>query len=194
MRYALAAAMAAALLSPTAMAQTVSGVAHTNAAGETTTVFSIEPRTQVSAIDYVKMSADALNYRIAASELALRKAERSDVKAYAKANLAIAKRDRDALYAALSNKDRKIARPSTTMMSSQNAASLDLLKKSDASFDNLFLTQMAEAAPSMWALQKGYATNGTDTALKQVAMTSVPTIESGYTTVKGLTPAAVAAN
>lgn len=193
MRYALAAAMAAALLSPAAMAQTVSGVAHTNAAGETTTVFSVQPRTQVSATDYVKMSADALNYRIAASTLAMRKAERADVKAYAKADLMSAKKERDALYAALSNKDRKITRPSLTL-SSQNAASLELLKKSSSSFDNLYLTQMADAAPSMWALQKGYAMTGSDPALKQVATLSVPSVETGYTTARGLTPAAVAAN
>lgn len=193
MRYALAAAMAASLLSPAAMAQTVSGVAHTNAAGETTTVFSVQPRTQVSATDYVKMSADALNYRIAASTLAMRKAERADVKAYAKADPMSAKKERDALYAALSNKDRKITRPSLTL-SSQNAASLELLKKSSSSFDNLYLTQMADAAPSMWALQKGYAMTGSDPALKQVATLSVPSVETGYTTARGLTPAAVAAN
>jgi putative membrane protein len=193
MRYALITDIAATLISPAAMAQTISGVAHTNAAGETTTVFSVQPRTQVSASDYVKMSADALNYRIAAATLAARKAERADVKAYAKADMAAAKRDRDALYAALSNKDRKITRPSLTL-SSQSAASLELLKKSSSSFDNLYLTQMAEAAPTMWALQKGYATTGSDPALKQVASLAVPTIESGYTTAKGLTPAAVAAN
>lgn len=193
MRYALITALAATLVSPAAMAQTVSGVAHTNAAGETTTLFSVQPRTQVSASDYVKMTADALNYRIAAATLAARKAERADVKAYAKADMVAAKRDRDALYAALSNKDRKITRPSLAL-SSQNAASLELLKKSSSSFDNLYLTQMAEAAPTMWALQKGYATTGSDPALKQVASLAVPTIESGYTTAKGLTPAAVAAN
>lgn len=193
MRYALITALAATLVSPEAMAQTVSGVAHTNAAGETTTVFSVQPRTQVSASDYVKMTADALNYRIAAATLAARKAERADVKAYAKADMVAAKRDRDALFAALSNKDRKITRPPLAL-SSQNAASLELLKKSSSSFDNLYLTQMAEAAPTMWALQKGYATTGSDPALKQVASLAVPTIESGYTTAKGLTPAAVAAN
>jgi putative membrane protein len=194
MRYMIsAAAVAAALLSPLAMAQTVSGIAHTNAAGETTTVFSVQPRTQVSATDYVKMTADALNYRMAASALAARKAERGDVKAYAKADMASGKKERDALYAAPSNKDRKIARP-TTAVSSQYASSLELLKKSGSSFDNLYLTQMAEAAPAMWALQKGYATTGSDPALKQVAMLAVPSLETGYTAARGLTPTAVAAN
>jgi hypothetical protein len=76
MRYLIGTALAAALLSPVAYAQTMSGVAQTNVAGETTTVFSIQPQRQVSASDYVKLSADALNYRIAASQLALRKATR----------------------------------------------------------------------------------------------------------------------
>ena len=191
MRYLIGTALAAALLSPVAHAQTVSGVAQTNAAGETTTVFSIQPQRQVSASDYVKLSADALNYRIAASQLALRKAERADVKAYAKADYATARKQLDSLFAALSNKDRKIAKPALAL-SSQRAASIDLLKKSKGDFDNLYLTQMAEEAPSMWALQKGYALEGSDPALKQVATLSVPTIESSYTVVKGLTPAAVA--
>lgn len=95
MRYLIGTALAAALLSPVAYAQTMSGVAQTNVAGETTTVFSIQPQRQVSASDYVKLSADALNYRIAASQLALRKAERADVKAYAKADYDQAKKQRE---------------------------------------------------------------------------------------------------
>ena len=162
--------------------------------GESTTVFTIQPQGQVSASDYVKMSADALNYRIAASTLALTKAERKDVKGFAKADLDAAKRDRSALMAALTNKDRRIARPSMTL-SSERAASIELLRKSNrGSFDNLYLTQMTDAAPTMWALQKGYAMNGTDPALKQVATIVAPTIETGYTVVKGLTPAALATN
>ena len=192
MRHVIGAALAAVLFSSAAMAQSVSGVAQTNAAGETTTIFTIEPQRQVSAADYVKMSADAINYRIAAAQIALRKAERDDVKAFAKADLASAKRSQDALMAALANKDRRIARPSTKL-SSQRAASIELLNKAKDSFDNLYLTQMAQEAPTMWALQKGYALEGSDPALKQVATLFVPTIENSYTVVKGLTPAGLAA-
>lgn len=194
MRILFSAALAAALLGSSAYAQNVPGVTRTNAMGESTTVFTIQPQGQVSASDYVKMSADALNYRIAASTLALTKAERKDVKGFAKADLDAAKRDRSALMAALTNKDRRIARPSMTL-SSERAASIELLRKSNrGSFDNLYLTQMTDAAPTMWALQKGYAMNGTDPALKQVATIVAPTIETGYTVVKGLTPAALATN
>lgn len=192
MRYLIGTVLAATLLSPVAIAQTVKGVAQTNVAGETTTVFTIEPQHQVSASDYVKLSADALNYRIAASQLAMRKAERGDVKAYAKADYTSAKKQQDILFAALSNKDRKITKP-VLALSSQRAASIDLLKKAKDDFDNLYLTQMADEAPAMWALQKGYALEGSDPALKQVATLNVPDIENRHTVVKGLTPAAVAA-
>jgi putative membrane protein len=191
MRYLIGAVLAAATLVPVAHAQTVSGISQTNQAGVTTTLFSVQPQRQVSAADYVKMSADALNYRISASEIALRKAERADVKAYAKADLAEAKKQQASLFAALSNKDRKINKPTLTL-SSKRAASIDLLKKSKDDFDNLYLTQMAEEAPSIWALQKGYSLEGSDPALRQVATLWVPTVEASYTAAKGLTPAAVA--
>lgn len=176
---------------PAAHAQTVAGISKTDQAGVTTTLFSVQPQRQVSAADYVKMSADALNYRISASEIALRKAERADVKAFAKADLAEAKKQQASLYAALSNKDRKINKPTLTL-SSKRAAFIDLLKKSKNDFDNLYLTQMADEAPSIWALQKGYSLEGSDPALRQVATLWVPTVEASYTEAKGLTPAAVA--
>ncbi len=185
----IVAAMAAA--APVA-AQSVTGVSTTDQAGVTTTAFTVTPQSNVSASDYVKWSADALNYRIAASTLALRKAQRDDVKAFARADLEAAKTQQDALYAALSNKDRKIAKPSNAL-SSTSAASIELLKKAPpSSFDSLYLTQQADAAPSAWAIQKGYADDGADPVLRQVATTYVPSIEREYTSAKGLMPASLA--
>jgi putative membrane protein len=186
--------MAGALVAAPALAQTVSGVSTTDATGTTTTVFTVSPQTNVAAADYVKWSADALNYRIAASTLALRKAQRDDVKAFARADLDFAKRQQGALFAALSNKDRKIAKPSTSL-STKNSASIELLKKAPASaFDNLYLTQIVDASPTVWALQKGYADDGSDPTLRQVATTTVPMVEQGYTAAKGLMPAALSTN
>lgn len=174
-----------------AVAQTGYAVEKTPDGTVTTTVFSVAPQTRLAAADYVKLTADALNYQIAADRLALTKAQRDDVKGYARASLAEAERQQGALYASLSNADRKIAKPSTRL-SSQRQAALDLLKKAPRSaFDTLYLQQAAEAAPTLWALNKGYATDGSDPALRQVALTSVPTIEQRYTGAKGLLPAAV---
>lgn len=175
-----------------AAAQEITRVSTIHQAGVTTTLFSVTPRTQVAAADYAKLTADALNYRIAASTLAARKGQRDDVKAFARSDAAAAKREQGALFAALKNKDRTIARPSSSL-SSQRSASLDLLKKAPgASFDNLYLTQMADAAPAMWALQKGYADDGADPVLRQVATISVPSTERGFRSAKGLMPASLA--
>lgn len=195
MRLLIPAILAATIVAAPAFAQTeIRGVSTTTADGQTTTLFSITPQSQVAAADYVKMSADALTYRIAADKLAATKAQRDDVKGYARASLGNAERQQGALYASLNNADRKIAKPSTRL-SSQRQASLDLLKKAPRGmFDNLYLTQAADNAPAMWALQKGYAQDGADPILRQVAETSVPAIERGYTIAKGLMPAALSAN
>jgi putative membrane protein len=44
-----------------------------------------------------------------------------------------------------------------------------------------------------WALHKGYATEGTDPALKQVAATAVPIVERHITHLKSLMPASMTA-
>lgn len=192
MRKILPALLVATMSVTPVFAQAVTGISQTDQSGATTTMFAISPQSQVAAADYTKWSADALNYRIAAATLAARKAQRDDVKALARADMAAANREKGALFAALNNKDRKIAKPSS-MVSSKNAASLDLLKKAPkASFDNLYLTQVTDATPAMWALQKGYANDGADPVLRQVATLSVPAIERNYTVAKGLMPAALA--
>lgn len=177
-------------LAAPAAAQTGYSVANAPDGTVTTTVFSVAPRTQLSAADYVKLSADALTYRIAADKLAVSKSQRDDVRGFARASLAEGERQQGALYASLSNADRKIAKPSTRL-SSQRQASLDLLKKAPrGSFDTLYLQQATDAAPAMWALAKGYADDGTDPVLRQVAATYFPVIERRYTGAKGLMPSA----
>lgn len=182
---------AASILATPALAQTVTGYSVTNAAGQTATTFQVQPQARLSAADYVKMSADAQNYTIAASKLAASKSQRADVRNYAKMKLAAAEKQQGALMAALKNQDRTIARPSSKL-SSTRQASLDLLRKAPrASFDNLYLTQMTQASPTMWALQAGYAADGSDPVLRQVATLSAPAVERDYTTARGLMPAAL---
>ena len=191
MRYPMLAVLLSTFALPAA-AQTGYALSNAPDGTVTTTVFSVAPQTRVAAADYVKMSADALSYRIAADKLAVTKSQRDDVKTYARASLAEAERQQGALMASLSNGDRKIAKPSTRL-SSQRQASLDLLKKAPrGSFDTLYLQQTAEAAPAMWALNKGYSVDGSDPVLRQVATTYVPVIEQRYTGAKGLMPAAFA--
>ncbi|WP_454883242.1 DUF4142 domain-containing protein [Sphingomonas oryzagri] len=192
MRMLISATLALTPLAAPTSAQVVQGVSQTTPEGTTTTVFTISPQTGVSGTDYVKLSADALNYKIAAAALASTKAQRDDVKALARQTLEDGSTQQKSLDAALSNADRKITRPSETL-SSERKANLDLLRKAPRSgFDNLYLSQQADAAPAIWALQKGYATDGTDTSLRQVAASAVPPIEREYATVRSLMPAGLA--
>jgi len=96
------------------------------------------------------------------------------------------------LMAALSNADRKITPPSMTL-SAANIAKVQLLKKAPkASFDNLYLQQQMQTHQMAWSLHKGYATDGTDPALKQVASTAVPIVEMHLQHLKSLSASSMA--
>lgn len=149
----------------------------------------VSPMEGVDAATYVKMAADGDMYEIKSSELAQRKAQRDEVKAFARQMVTDHSQTTKSLMAALKNADRTIARPPMAM-SAENAANLKLLEKAPrASFDTLYLTQQVAAHQKAWSLHKGYATSGTDPALKQVAATAVPIVEQHYTHVKGMVPA-----
>jgi putative membrane protein len=152
----------------------------------------VSPLASVSATDYVKLAADADMYEIQSSRLALTRSKRADVKAFARQMIADHTMTSKALMAALKNNDRTIKTPST-MLSTDNAAKITLLKKAPkASFDDLYLQQQAVAHQNAWALHKGYATDGTDVALKQVASTAVPIVERHLTHAKQMLPAGLA--
>jgi putative membrane protein len=182
----LASAVALALAMPAA-AQVSTATSGSMTAADT----GMMPNMAVSATDYVKRAADADMYEIASSKLAMTRTKRDDVRAYAKEMVADHGGTTKALKAALVNADRSIARPSTTL-SSEKKAQIDLLRKAPRDqFDTLYLQQQADAHQKAWALHKGYATYGTDPALKQVASTAVPVIERHLMYVKGLLPAAM---
>jgi predicted outer membrane protein len=58
------------------------------------------------------------------------------------------------------------------------------------SFDNLYLTQAARVQQGNWAAYKGYATDGADQSLKQVAGNGVPIIEQQLQQSDALLPSA----
>ena len=185
-----AGALALALAAAPALAQMPTADTGTMTAADV----GVSPMEGVSATDYVKFAADGDNYEIQSSRLALRRAQRDDVKAFANQMITDHTQTTKSLMASLSNADRKIARPPTTL-SADSSANLKLLQKAPkGSFDNLYLTQQVAAHQKAWALHKGYATTGTDTALKQVAATAVPVVEQHLAHVKGMVPAAMSTN
>ena len=145
------------------------------------------PMTGTSATDYVKLAADSDNFEIQSSKLALMRSKRADVKALAHQMITDHMQTSKSLMAALSNADRKITPPSMTL-SAANMSKIQLLKKAPkASFDNLYLQQQMQAHQMAWSLHKGYAADGTDPALKQVASMAVPIVEMHTQRLKSLT-------
>ncbi len=152
----------------------------------------VEPMAAIPAGDYAKLASASNQYEIEAARIALRKSSRPDVKAYAKMMIDQHTAAQKTLTAALSNNERKIARPSVRL-DTESASNITLLKKAPkGGFDNLYLTQQTQAHQKAWSLNKGYAVNGTDPALKQVAASLVPAIEQHLAQAKSLTPAGVA--
>lgn len=149
----------------------------------------VSPMTGTSAVDYVKIAADSDMYEIASSRLAVTKSKNPAIVAFAKQMITDHMTTSKSLMAALDNADRKIAKPST-MMSTEKASKIQLLKKAPkGSFDNLYLQQQLQAHQAAWSLHKGYALDGTDASLKQVASTAVPVIERHLQHLKGIMPA-----
>lgn len=141
----------------------------------------------LSAADYVKMAADSDNFEIQSGRIASTKSRREDVKGFGKQMIADHTQSTKTLMAALNNQDRKIT-PPAMRLSSANQAKLDLLRKTPkASFDQLYLQQQLEAHQTALALHQGYAANGTDPTLKQVATTIVPVVQQHLTMVQGMT-------
>ena len=159
----------------------------------TATDVGVSPLTGISATDYVKMAADSDMFEITTGRLAGTKGQSSAVKSFGREMVTDHMGTTKALMAALRNADRKIARPSMRM-SSDNAAMVTLLRKAPrANFDNLYLQQQMTAHQKAWALHKGYATEGTDPALRQVAAAAVPIVERHITHLKSLMPASMTA-
>lgn len=180
-------ASALALASSPAFAQ----VSTSTTGAMTASDVGVSPMSGVSATDYVKLAADSDMYEIQSSKLALTRSKRDDVKGFAREMIADHTTTSKTLMAALKNGDRTIAKPST-QLSAENAAKIALLKKAPkVGFDDLYLQQQAQAHQTAWSLHKGYATDGTDTSLKQVASTAVPVIERHLGHAKQMLPASM---
>lgn len=183
-KYLIAASAFALTLAAPAMAQDATAMTGTMSAADV----GMQPMAAMPAADYVKLAADGDMYEIASSKLALTKSRNPQVRSYAQQMITDHTGTTRTLMAALKNPDRTIARPSMRP-SADTAAKLALLRRAPKdSFDTLYMQQQMQSHQMAWSLDKGYATNGTDAALKQVASTAVPIVESHLTQMKGMMP------
>lgn len=163
---------------------TVPSLAQTMTSGDV----GVSPMAGTSPTDYVALAADSDNFEIQSGRIAAEKSEREDVKGFGKHMVAQHMGTSKSLMAALNNGDRKITPPSMKL-SDANEAKIELLRNASRnSFDQIYLQQQVEAHKTAWALHRGYATNGTDSSLKQVASTAVPVVEGHLSMLKTMTP------
>ena len=147
----------------------------------------LAPMTGTSTTDYVTQAAASDKYEVEAGRIAEHKAKRKDVRQFASSMVKDHEKLTASLMGALDNAQRKIAKPSDEL-SSDKQAMIDQLNNTPrgSAFDNLYLTQQLQAHQQAWALQKGYAVDGDDVALRQVASAAVPTVETHLSMVKAL--------
>lgn len=143
----------------------------------TATQVGAAPMTGTPSQSYVAWAADSDMYEIQSSKLALAKAKNPATKDFAREMIADHTQTTRSLMAALPRTEPKVAKPPKAL-SEPNAAKIAALKDaSPDAFDALYMQQQAEAHKAAWSLHQGYATDGQDAALRQVATTAVPVIE-----------------
>lgn len=161
-----------------AVALAAPAIAQDMAAGTMTPdTVGAQPMMGTPSPNYVAWAADGDMYEIQSSKLALTKSKSPETKSFAKEMIADHMTTTKTLKMALPKTDPKVP-PPPMKPSDATAAKLAALKSASADdFDKLYFSQQAEAHKMAWSLHKGYATDGADPALKQVAMSAVPIIE-----------------
>lgn len=146
-----------------------------------------QPVTGTSTTDYVAQAAASDLYEIQAGKIADGKAKNKQIKALAATMVKDHQKTAAVLKGALVNAQRKLAPPSA-MLPTDKQAMVDQLNQTPrgAAFDSLYLSQQLQAHQQAWALHKGYATDGDDAALRQVAASAVPVVEKHLTMIKAL--------
>jgi putative membrane protein len=135
------------------------------------------PMTGTPSASYVAWAADGDMYEIQSSKLALAKGKSAEVKTMAREMIADHTTTTKTLMTALPKTQPKVPKP-PMKLSADNAAMIAQLRQAPADgFDALYMQQQLTAHQKAWSLHAGYATDGSDPVLKQVATSAVPIIE-----------------
>jgi len=167
-------ALACAGLSLPLLAQDTSGAAGSMSAE----AVGAAPMTGTPSASYVAWAADGDMYELQSSKLALSKSKNAHVRMMAQQLIADHTKTTKSLMAALPKTEPKVPKPPKKLSAENEAMVAQLRAALGNSFDTLYLQQQAQAHQKAWSLHKGYATDGTDPALKQVATSAVPIIEA----------------
>ncbi len=164
--------------------------ASANTGSMTADQVGVQPLTGVSSADYVAQAAASDMFEIQSAKVAEGKSKQKNIREFASGMIKDHTKTSATLAAALDNAQRKIAKPSPTLPTDKQAM-IDQLKATPrgAAFDQLYVSQQLQSHQQAWALHKGYATDGDDAALRQVAAGAVPVVESHLVELKGLAAA-----
>lgn len=146
------------------------------------------PMTATPSASYVAWAADGDMYEIQSSKLALQKGKSQAVKDHAQMMIKDHTTTTKALMAALPKTEPKVAKPPKALSEPNMAKIAQLRDASGDAFDQLYWQQQLAAHQQAWSLHKGYATDGADPALKQVATSAVPIVETHLQHLKSMSP------
>lgn len=134
---------------------------------------------------YIPAAANGDMYEIEASNLALKRASRPEVKAFAQQMVQDHGKTSQALRSFVASHPVNIAIPSH--LDARHQAMMENLESSSArEFDQVYIGQQAAAHQEALNLHKSYASNGDDKALAALAKTTAAVVEHHAATVKKL--------
>jgi putative membrane protein len=126
--------------------------------------------------EYVNMAAASDLFEIQSSQLALSKAQRPEVRDFAQMLITDHTNSTQQITAAATASG--FTPPPPALMPNQAAMLNTLQNTSGADFDRTYLSQQVPAHQSALALHQNYARNGDTPALRTVAATVVPVVQS----------------
>ncbi len=187
MKHFLLAATAFALAAPVVAQTNHQGMNHSMpmapAGSLTAADVGVAPLTGTTPTDYVRLAADSDLYEMTSSKLALARSKDPAVRQYAQEMIRDHMTTTNALKAGVK---RSKARQPATRLSSEKQAMIAQLRSAGTDFDRVYARQQAQSHAQAWALHKGFATDGADAPLREVAQSAVPIIERHVQHVRAL--------
>lgn len=144
--------------------------------GDTGDAFAEQPPT---ALSFVNAAAMSDIYEIAASNIALDKAEAPAVREFAQMMIADHTRSAASLKSAIGNSGQTLSLP--TQLDAPHRAQVDILQSlQDRAFDREYLSQQRAAHSETLDLLKAYAAQGEIAELRQFAQAAIPAVQKHH--------------
>lgn len=176
----LTAALAFALMTPFAVAQTPAP-----ATGAMTAAPAPMAMTATTPAEFVPMATHSNMFEIMSSEIALEKSQNAEVDEFAQQMITDHTKASEDMQAALQESDAGVEMP--TELDERHQGMVDQLEAASAEeFDALYLQMQTQAHEEAVALFESYSTEGEDGPLKEFATATLPTLEMHLEMAQGM--------